>query len=358
MLLNQFMVEFNSLNILNWSLKDLIAIKRNKYKVLVFYPCAGGSIFGYELAGFNVIGFVQKDHLLKKHIFLNSRIRYLHFVNHAHLRNQNKLWNLPDIDILHGGIPFETFTDKKLLTNFWGKDFRKGDRILKFIEAADNLRPKIVIAETYLSNNELGKEYAFDIKKRLIKAGYNVQAFDLDAANMGLPQHRARTFFIGLRRNLELPPISFDFNDAPVPVINALSDVTSQGVPISSDNSLLTAYEKCRAGDFFSLDSGKTYLKLPKDTPSSELPLSYDSVWHYDLPRPLEIQEVLRLHSFPFDYVFDKLDRKQAYELITRSTPPLMIYKIAKKIEKHLEWCAVKIPMRRSQRDNRLNVYR
>jgi len=89
-----------------------------------------------------------------------------------------------------------------------------------FIELAEKLQPKIVIAEN-VKGILMGeaKEYVRKILADFDKAGYVVKEFCLNANRMGIPQKRERVFFIAVRKDLasKLPQnISVLFDDFPL----------------------------------------------------------------------------------------------------------------------------------------------
>src|SRR5690606_26513037 len=110
----------------------------------------------------------------------------------------------------------------------WGtaSKFREGqavqnldDLFFEFIDVVKKLQPKVVVAENVkglLIGNAKG--YVKQIFKKFNEAGYSVQLFLLNAAFMGVPQKRERTFFIANRLNKN---INLNFNEACIPIKNA-----------------------------------------------------------------------------------------------------------------------------------------
>jgi len=105
----------------------------------------------------------------------------------------------------------------------WGKEkqFREGQAVQKlddlvfvYVETIKKLQPKVALLENVkglIQGN--AKVYAKEIQKRFTEAGYNVQLFLLNAASMGVPQKRERVFFIGLRKDIDLPKLELSFNE-------------------------------------------------------------------------------------------------------------------------------------------------
>ena len=126
------------------------------------------------------------------------------------------------MDILDGSPPCSVFSTAGAREKKWGKEyyFREGQEVQKlddlffhFIDTAERLKPKIVIAENVrglILGNARG--YVKEIFLALDKAGYDAQLYLLNAAKMGVPQSRVRTFFIARRKDLKLPKVKLEFN--------------------------------------------------------------------------------------------------------------------------------------------------
>lgn len=208
-----------------WSFKDYPK-EKNGLKVYSCFACGGGSTMGYELAGYDVIGANDID---EKMAFI---YRKNHHPRHYHLMDIRKMLStdLPDemfdLDILDGSPPCSTFSIAGKREKEWGKErkFREGqaeqildDLFFRFLELAERLKPKIIVAEN-VAGMLVGKakNYSNNIMKRMEEIGYDVQAFLLNSATMGVPQRRKRMFFIGKRKNLRFSPLLLMFDQKPI----------------------------------------------------------------------------------------------------------------------------------------------
>src|SRR5678815_3418754 len=181
-----------------------------------------GSTMGYKLAGFDVIGCVEIDSEILRTYQNNHHPKYAFGQSIQYFKKlikfkveQGEYTDLMDLDILDGSPPCSSFSiagDRDLK---WGekKKFREGQQaqvldtlFFDFIEVADFLRPKIVIAEN-VKGLMMGKarEYVRKIYRAFDLAGYTCQHFLLDARRMGVPQIRERVFFLALRKDLAEP---------------------------------------------------------------------------------------------------------------------------------------------------------
>jgi DNA (cytosine-5)-methyltransferase 1 len=221
-----------------WTLKDAVFTK-DKGKVFSCFSCGGGSTMGYKLAGFDVIGCNEIDKKMfdmyvKNH---NPKFAYNEPIQTFKLRDDLPK-ELFELDILDGSPPCSSFSMSGNRSDDWGKEkkFREGQSLqvldtlfFDFIDLAEKLQPKIVIAEN-VKGLLLGeaKSYVLKIYNAFDKAGYIVRHFLLDASKMGVPQRRERVFFLALRKDLcdifledidlftSAPAIDLSFNHKPI----------------------------------------------------------------------------------------------------------------------------------------------
>lgn len=333
-----------------WNLSDLKDVPQNGYKVFSCFACGGGSTMGYKMSGFNVIGCNEIDPQMIK-IYKdnhNPKYAYLESIETFKLRN-----DLPEelykLDILDGSPPCSSFSMAGSREKAWGKKkkFREGqadqvldDLFFHYIELAQKLQPKIVVAENVkgmLVGNAKG--YVKQIINLFNVSGYDVQIFLLNGATMGLPQKRERVFFVCKRKDLDLPKLNLRFNEKPIAVktaFDSIKDINYKGKDLSN-STMVKYYYKCKPGEAFSKYHPKKSLfnqkVIQKNKPSFTI-TSGAPLWHYESPRKLSIPEVSVLGSYPLDYYHDKSD--QAIYRIGMSVPPLMMHKISQQIQEQL----------------------
>lgn len=295
---------------------------------------------GYKLAGYDHVGGVEIDKKVAEIYRLNHNPEHL-FVED--IREFNKQEELPqalfDLDILDGSPPCSSFSMTGKREADWGKKkkFREGqaeqrldDLFFSFIELAERLQPKVVLAENVkgmLIGN--AKAYVREIKERLARAGYSVQLFLLNAATMGVPQMRERVFFICSRSDLNLPKLQLSFNEPPV----AFGTVSAQCD--SSDE--FTALSELYVKYWYEAKEGQTVGKFNANCKKMKRNAVAYTIGaqggcnhcHYAYPRPLSKQEVSMCGSFPLDYRFSNLPW---HYLIGMSVPPVMTAQIAHQI--------------------------
>lgn len=331
-----------------WKLSDLNKVRKNGLKVFSTFACGGGSTMGYKMAGYEVIGCNEIDPKMMQAYKLNHNPKYAFLED---IRMFKKRDDLPseffDLDILDGSPPCSSFSSAGLREKGWNKEkiFREGqskqrldDLFFHFIELANKLQPKIVVAENVkgmITGNAKG--YVKQIINLLNTAGYDVQLFLLNAVTMGIPQRRERVFFIGKRRDLNFPKLHLNFNEKPIPLKEAFKDVKTKGKDRSGSKNFVY-WEKCKSGKSFSSVHPRGSLfgskKLSPHLPSNTIPGHWECLYHWESMRSLSDEELCLAGSYPLDYRTPN-GIKLGY-MVGMSVPPLMIYKISREIYKQL----------------------
>jgi DNA (cytosine-5)-methyltransferase 1 len=303
---------------------------------------------GYKLAGFDVLGGVEIDPEMMAVYRANHNPKYSYLMGVQEFKKET---NLPKelyyLDILDGSPPCSSFSMAGSREDAWGKNkkFREGqanqvldDLFFEFIQIAKLLQPKIVVSENVkglIQGNAKG--YVEMIFKQFHEAGYDTQLFLLNAAKMGVPQKRERTFFISRRKDLNLPKLVLNFNEKEILVKEAFKDLVNQkGKSLSA--AFVEAWKWCsknnnhRVEDFFNPRKFwhhqlAIYNKVAMTQTSTVRLISQYR------PERLSDTEVTRIQSFPDDYNFLKLD---AGYVCGMSVPPLMMERVALEVKKQL----------------------
>jgi DNA (cytosine-5)-methyltransferase 1 len=250
----------------------------------------------------------------------------------------SELFNL---DVLDGSPPCSVFSMAGDREKAWGieKKFREGqqdqrldDLFFHFIDVANKLRPKVVVAEN-VKGLILGnaKGYVKEIFAAFRAAGYTTQLFLFTGSRMGVPQRRERTFFIARRADLNLPPLTYEFNEPEIPVIKAFTPgFRSTGFRTYKDE-IRKEWQMTTPGKNFSDANPKghhfNYIKLDPLRPSCTIASSSAHlIFRWDEFRSLNEGELIRVQSFPDDYNF--LDQSAGY-VTGMSVPPFMMQRVA-----------------------------
>ena len=143
----------------DWRLEDLDKRPKHGHTVFSCFSCGGGSSMGYKLAGYEVVGNCEIDPDMMKIYRRNNH------PEHSFLMDIRDFVELPDgkipeklkcLDVLDGSPPCSVFSMAGVREDGWNveKAFREGqakqrldDLFLYFIQVAERLKPKVVIAE-------------------------------------------------------------------------------------------------------------------------------------------------------------------------------------------------------------------
>jgi DNA (cytosine-5)-methyltransferase 1 len=348
----------------NWTLADAVFTK-DKGKVFSCFACGGGSTMGYKLAGYDVLGCNEIDPRMAECYITNHKPKYAFIQPIQEFKLRDDLpADLYDLDILDGSPPCSSFSMAGNREKDWGKEkhFREGQAkqvldtlFFDFIELAQKLKPKIVIAEN-VKGMLIGKAKAYTKKvyEAFDAAGYYVRIYLFNAAKMGVPQRRERIFFIALRKDIadanadikkdknSAPILEFGFNEPEIPFKDIECATTKYGTKHCSPDQkkwwLLT-----NEGESFSknhpkgswFNSAKVNRNKPINTIQGTARNSASGFYHYFEPRHLHVEEYQKAGSYPMDYNFAGFSENPVY-LIGMSVPPLCTAQIATKI--HQQW--------------------
>lgn len=342
-----------------WYLKDGYPVK-NGYKVFSCFACGGGSTMGYKLAGYEVLGANEIDIKVAECYQVNHNPKHLFIEPIQEFKNRQYLPDeLFDLDILDGSPPCSSFSMAGNREKDWGKEkvFREGQAkqvldtlFFDFIDVAERLQPKIVIAENVKGLIQgAAKEYVWRIYQAFDKAGYYVHKWLLDASKMGVPQRRERVFFVAIRKDLAnkidcawkidlfnpMPHLDMEFDE---PEIKFNDFYMGNGRQITEH--AMRAWNHRKFGDNTIADCKKRAGMKPTDFNNSivyknkVLPVMTAQgnckMILFDEPKYISDDEIKLLGSYPEDYNFYK--NKVGY-IVGMSVPPVMTAQIASRIQ-------------------------
>lgn len=305
-----------------WRIADgypAAGIQPHGCRVFGTFICGGGSTMGYKLAGFEHLGGVEIDPKIAEIYRQNHHPKHLFIQD---LRKFNAREDLPselyELDVLDGSPPCSTFSMAGSREKAWGKKkvFREGqvkqtldDLVFVYCETIAKLRPRVCLLEN-VSGLVKGnaRSYCRRICKRLDDAGYRVQVFLLNAAIMGVPQTRQRTYFLGVRKEFDwLPKLTIDVNE---PLVK-FGEVIDRSVQAQDLSDLAFKYwQRRKAGDtsfadVVKRDTGRTAwfnFSFAKSDAVCPTITAADNQIVFDYPRHLTPGERLLVSSFPTDY--------------------------------------------------------
>ena len=345
----------------DWKINDLSKIKSNGKTVFSCFSCGGGSSMGYKLAGFDVIGNVEIDPLVNDCYVENLKPKYNFLMDIRELVAKKELPDeLFNLDILDGSPPCTLFSSSNLVADEKkGKEvyFKEGqakqrldDLFSSFIQLANRLRPKVVVAENVTGLlHKKNASYVNAIFCELEDAGYSVVHRVLDASKMGVPQKRKRVFFLAIRKDLKCdttdlfcnsPHIDLDFNEKPIlfSELKSKHGRVDRPLPtmsrqvwenrVEGDKDFSDTNQRIKGGEG---NSGFSSNYLYSNSVAHTLTTKAHSNVLFDEARYFNKDELLKVATFPSDYDF----KEQTPLYITgMSVPPLMTYRLANEINR------------------------
>lgn len=304
---------------------------------------------GYKLAGFEHMGGVEIDPKVADVYKTNHKPKHL-FVED--IRAFNERTDLPaelySLDILDGSPPCSTFSMAGSREKAWGKEkqFREGqamqtldDLVFVYCDTIAKLKPKVFLLENVkgiIQGN--AKWYSKQIVSRMEAHGYKVQVFCLNAASMGVPQKRERVFFIGHKKEFDLPRLVLRFDEKAV-TFGEFCDQTHEKMQIGKTYKELFVH-KIKGDKSFADITIRTQKRNANwnsiivdtcDTFPTIVSSSHYYTW--DMCGKVSEDEYNQIGSYPLDYNFKGIEPKY---LIGMSVPPVMTAQIAHQI--WLQW--------------------
>lgn len=339
-----------------WKLADGFpaeGITHHGRKVFSCFCCGGGSSMGYKLAGYDCLGGVELDPKVAETYKRNLHPKIFYNLD---IRDFNLLDKLPgelyQLDILDGSPPCTTFSMAGKREKTWGKEkrFAEGqklqrldDLVFVYCDTIAKLRPKVCVLENVeglIRGN--GKAYAKRITDTLTAAGYQTQVFLLNAYNMGVPSYRPRVFFIGLRKDYNLPPLKLAFNEPPI-VFSEITDHNNKGDINSLSPQMKEIYQNLRPTDTGFQDvlkrtrgreSGFGQCIFQPHLVSPTITTGRNTSILAQYPRRPTFEEICKTCTFPIDYQCESRHRIEFY--CGMCVPPVMTAQISNQI--WLQW--------------------
>jgi DNA (cytosine-5)-methyltransferase 1 len=328
-------------------------------RVASFFCGCGGSSLGYRNAGYKVViacdwekNAIETYKLnFPKTLTLLADIRDVNYSKFHKLTGINK----GELEILDGSPPCTPFSMAGKREKYWGKSHTStfdtkaqvsDDLFMEYIRLIDELQPKVFIAENVdalIRGNAKG--YFNIIIQGMRKVGYNVTAMKLDAADLGVPQHRRRIIFIGIRNDIKVNKAAKLLKRRHISFIEAVSgiDIKESELMIArrlhSRKNIALAHAAKQGeslGKYHPRGSYYTEAKLKANEPSRTITahVGVDLI-HPTEYRILTVPEVKRLCTFPDNFKF--LSRNDAYVRMGNSVPPLMMQRIAEYVTSMLD---------------------
>lgn len=192
-----------------------MSTKEIKIPILSFYSGGGFMDMGFEMAGFDIVWTNEVDPIFSKlhtagitswrksrgngkvaEIFNTTSIID---VSSEEIVTEAFLGLIPKDFGIIGGPPCQDFTMQGNLKGFSGE---RGKLTIVFFDRILDLRPTFFVMEnvTGLTKSKGSREYLKKLLKR-VEREYYIDFDTLNALDFGVPQHRERVFFVGIRKD-------------------------------------------------------------------------------------------------------------------------------------------------------------
>ncbi len=336
-----------------------------RYTALSTFSGLGGLDLGLEASGFTVVGCVETDPATCRSLKANRGDDWPllapgDIAELARTLSPADLALTPgELDLLAGAPPCQPYST----AGQWADSARRGlidDRgklLFDFLDLAARFQPKVLLLENvpgFLSGPASALE-ALESQLRnlnaVVKIPYEIHAEVLDAADFGVPQHRRRAIIVMVQSNLEFEMPEVVEDAARRTAWDAIGHISCEDPPEPGGKwaELLPSIPEghnyqwhTRKGGGAALFGYRTrywsfLLKLSRDRPAWTIPASpgpSTGPFHWD-NRPLTIEELLCLQSFPQDWIVEGNRREQVRQ-VGNATPPLLAELVGNQILKAL----------------------
>lgn len=338
-------------------------------KAISFFTGCGGLCYGITAAGFNIVAaneLVDSYRAIYKLNFPNANFlsNDIRDISDEEIDKIIKAYH--EIDLLAGGPPCQGFS----LAGKRNVDDHRNTLFHHYLKIAGKIKPKIILMENVRLLTSMKNPDGNLVKDEIIATfnniGYNGEFFIINASNYEVAQNRERVIFIGVRKDIDIPP------SIPGPVNGKYSDLFFCATPKFTFGDAVSDLEYLESGESSETDRFHKTTNHPEhvirwlynvpegksahdnENPALRPPSGYNTtykrqIWtepgctvttnfnmisggnnvHPIATRALTIREALRLQSFPDSFNLSGKDG-DIRTVIGNAVPPLLAYHIAK----------------------------
>lgn len=324
----------------------------------------GGMDLGLEAAGFDHVGCIEWEEVARRSLKSNRGDAWPLLAPHdieavaAELRPADVGLEAGALDLLVGAPPCQPYSKAAQWapSGRRGLGDRRGQYLDDFLRLLETFLPKVVVIENVRGFVQ-GKTSALPhievwLDEVNARTGHRYRQDHrvLDAADYGVPQRRSRAIVVITRD--EQP---FDWPDVVADEVVAWDAIGGLDEPdppklkgkwagllptIPEGENYLWHTDRGGGSRLFGYRTRywSFLLKLAKDKPSWTLPAHpgpSTGPFHWD-NRPLSIRELLRLQSFPTDWIVEGATRIEQVRQVGNATPPLLGEAIGRSVAAHV----------------------
>ena len=182
-------------------------------RVASLFTGAGGLDIGFSnLPEYEVIFHTDIDEIAIETLQANAEEgKYIHedsIIRHTDITEYDgRDFEPGDVDLVVGGPPCQPFSAAARRSGgFAGADSEDGQLFRAYVDLLKEWNPKAFLFENVygITSNEEDWQMIVDaFENEAGNPGYHPKARTLDAADYGVPQHRERTFIVGVRKDID-----------------------------------------------------------------------------------------------------------------------------------------------------------
>ncbi len=314
----------------------------------LFCGCGGmdlGLLGGFEYLGrtypkldYNIIKAIDNDPYCTKIYNQN----FEHKCEVLDVRELN-IDELPNIDVLIGGFPCQSFSISAQNPPRLGYKDERGMLFFEMVKILKEKKPRFLIAENVkglLSANG-GKAFPMIIQE-FSNVGYHIKFKLFNASEFGVPQKRERVIIVGFRdiedyNNFKFPTPTTLFNKVPLSEVINKEDNYNERLFFSERavEGMLKVKEKMNKGRIQALDSPCNTISshMAKVSLNSTDPVLFVNGRY----RRFSSQECARIQSFPEDFIWDSVSEAKQLKAIGNAVPPVLMWHIAEALQKSVD---------------------
>lgn len=338
---------------------------QKKFKAVSLFSGCGGLCLGFSAAGVRIAGFIEKDKDISQ-IYRDNFSSTPQLANditslsHADIEQYKE--SIGEIDIVIGGPPCQGFS----LSGKRDKSDARNKLFENYLDIVSVFKPKLALLENVQLLTSMKDENGNYVKDSIIKKfqelGYKITYFDVNAKDYGVPQSRARVFFLAIRNDIssdlsfpEIENTGLTFGDAcsdleylesgefsnvddlhfavnhPPHVLEWLWNVPEGSSAHDNEDELLRPPSGYNT----------TYKRQVWNEEGSTVQTTFGMISgcrnvHPVATRSLTVREAARIQSFPDKFIFNgKVGTVRT--AIGNAVPPLLAYKIASHLVNELK---------------------
>lgn len=301
--------------------------------VISTFAGCGGSLLGYQMAGFrDLLAVEQEAHAVEMlHANFPDLTVYPGDISKLSAPHCMELAGIAprELDILDGSPPCQGFSSA-------GKHEYKDPRNSlsgEFARLLETLQPRTFVLEN-VPGMVMGvsKQVYLQITAALRAAGYRVKGAIMNAAFFGVPQMRKRVIIVGVREDLDIAPSHpTPQQSSPITVKEAIGHLPL-GTKGNHSPDVIRAWYMSKPGQVLRkavhFVGSFQSVRLNPNRPSSTQVRAHLN-WHWAIPRQLTIQEAAIIQGFPEDFIWVGTKSEQKAR-IGNSVPPKLMEVVAR----------------------------